>query len=122
MSLDFATGEGYSGVSMLTTLPVNRAWSDSVSAYFNDELKQKGPPNLVRTQVTLPNLKVIVQPLPMLADNKPVGIMVYSVTIVRPPVVGTDWIFVNTTVGYTRSPAEAASQIRSFVESVLRGH
>lgn len=122
MSLDFSIGDSNGGASILTMLPLNRAWSDSVGAYFNDELRQKGPSNLVRAQTASADYKVVVQPLPMLADNKPVGIMIYSITMLRPPVVGTNWVYVNSSVGYTRSPAEAASQIRSFVEAVLRGH
>ena len=120
MSLDFATGDGNGGVSALTTLPISRAWSDSVSAYFNDELQAKGPSNLVRTLNGLPNFKVIIQPLPLLADNKPVGITVYAITILRPPAIGTNWVYVNSSVGYTRSPADAASSIRGFVETTLR--
>jgi len=124
LRLDFATGEANAGADMLSRLPINRAWSDSVSVYFNDELRQRGPSNLVRTQATglTPNYRLMVQPLPMMAGIQPTGIVVYSVVLFRPPAIGTSWVYIDSTVGYTRSAAEAAASILTFLNGELRPH
>ena len=119
--LDFETGEGTAGASALATLPIKRGWVDSVSSYFNDELRQKGPTNLVRTQAAIPNYRLLIQPLPMMTtDDKPVGVMVYSLTLLRPPYVGTNWVYLNSTVGYGRNPMSVATGIVNFVNTELR--
>lgn len=121
--LDFVTGEGSSGAATLATLPINRGWSDSVSSYFNDALEQRGPENLLRVQASgfAPNYRVIVQPLPiMTTDNKSTGIMVYSLTLLRPPNIGTNWVYVDNSVGYSRNPENVATSILNFLNSALR--
>lgn len=118
--LDFATGEQTAGAAALATIPINRGWTDSVSSYFNDELRQRGPANLVRTQTASANFTLIIQPLPVMANNKPIGIMVYSLVLVRPPLVGTNWVYVDSTTGYSTSPAQAATSILNFLNGELR--
>src|SRR5437868_6844979 len=72
--LDFDTGAENAGSEMLPVLPISRAWSDSVSVFFNDQLRQRGPQNLLRTQNNpAPTYRLMIQPLPIVTiDNKPV--------------------------------------------------
>lgn len=124
MRLDFATGEDNASASQLSKLPAIRAFTDSVSAYFNDELRQHGPPNLVRDQATntRQNFRVVIQPLPMMtAANTPTGVTVYAIVVFRAPgALGVSWNYMDSTVGYTSSAASAATTILNFFVSELR--
>src|SRR4051794_17559875 len=60
--LDFDTGEDNAGSAYLAVLPASRAWSDSVSVFFNDQLREKGPQNLMRSQTDqAPTYRLFIQ-------------------------------------------------------------
>ena len=120
--VDFITGEDNASATTLTTLPINRGWSDSVSAYINDELRGRTTTNLVRVNSPglAPNYRLVVQPLPaMTTDNKPSGLMIYAAILLRRPSIGSDWIYLNSILGYTRRPADVAQNIVNFITSAV---
>ena len=114
--LDFALGEHNAGSELLAVLPQSRAWSDSVSVFFNDELRQRGPQNLARVNEPRPTYRLMLQPLPIIgASRKPVG-TAYSMIVFR----GDNDEYASSSVGYSRSAKEAASDILNWTLALLK--
>jgi len=116
LQVDFDNG------SRLETAFVSKAWTDSVDIYFNAELAQHGPTNLVR--VTRPigsfaNYRLLMQSIPLMAGAQPSGVTAYSLILFRPPAVGSNWQYITSEVGYTRSPSGAAAEMVRMVTAAL---
>ena len=120
--LDFDTGEDNAGSAFLAVLPASRAWSDSVSVFFNDQLRQKAPPNLMRSQNDpAPTYRLFIQPLPVMkADNKPSGLTTYSLVLFRIARTPARWEYVASSVGYNTKAQEAAGEILDWAIAIMR--
>ena len=115
--LDFALGEENAGSDLLAVLLASRAWSDSVSVYFNDDLRARGPQNLSRVvNDRRPTYRLMLQPLPIIgAGNKKVG-TAYSMIVFR----GDNGDYESSSVGYSRGAKEAAGDILNCTLALLR--
>jgi len=126
VQLEFATGEGIRDTDMaLTGVPLVRAWTDSVSIYFNSELRSRGPSNLFRAEPGRPgfgaNYRVLINAIPLLdTSQRPVGITAYAVLLFKAPSWGNEWTFMTHSVGYTREPRLAAREAVALISTTLR--
>lgn len=98
---------------------ITKAWTDSVDIYLNAEMAQRGPSNLVRVP-TSGNYRLLVQSIPLMAGSNPTGTTAYSLIFFRPPNVGSNWQYITSEIGYTRSAREAAAEMLRMVVSALR--
>ena len=114
--LDFALGEHNATSELLAVLPASRAWCDSVSIFFNDQLRQRGPQNLARVNAAHPTYRLMLQPLPIIgAGNKKVG-TAYSMIVFR----GDNEEYTSSSVGYSRTAKEAASDVLNWTLALLK--
>lgn len=102
---------------------VTKAWTDSVNIYFNAELAQHGPTNLVRVAEPrdFTNYRLLVQSIPLMTvGGPPSGVTAYSLIVFRPPAIGNSWQYITSEVGYARTPQQTATEMVRFLNSSLR--